>query len=412
VFALDAATGRGVWDVTIADRKNGESIPMAPIAWNGMVFVGNAGGDNFGVTGRIYALDVATGKQVWRFDTVPKTGPAAATWGKKIPPTGGTHWTTYSLDPASGVLYICTGNPAPDFAIHLRPGENLYTTCVLALDAKTGRLLAYVQPTPRDFHDWDVAAAPALITTRGGRHLAAAGGKDGLLHGIDVAGVSRAAEGAAAGASADKYGAAGKGAMVIRYNTPVTRRFNTTAPFSTTHFTRFAPGSQGGVEWNGPAYLPERNLIVVPAIDWAVSVKMASDATILKAKPGKSFSGAFDNGFGKFDPKSQWGGWVTALDADTGAVRWKYRSATPQVAGLTTTGGGLVFTGDINGDVYALDAGTGRVLWRDHSGRAIGGGVISYAVNGRQYIAAAVGMTAPIWPAKPTTARVVIYRLP
>src|SRR4029078_13055736 len=121
VFAIDAASGQTVWDVSIADPQRGESVPMAPVAWNGMVFVGNAGGDNYGVTGRIFALDAATGKQVWRFDTVPKTGPAAATWGTKAPPTGGTNWTTYSLDPATGVLYVCTGNPAPDFAIHVRP---------------------------------------------------------------------------------------------------------------------------------------------------------------------------------------------------------------------------------------------------------------------------------------------------
>src|SRR5207248_285155 len=109
-------------------------IPLAPIAWHGMLFVGNAGGDNFGVTGRIYALDAATGQQKWRFDTVPKTGPAAATWIKKSaanPPTGGTTWTTYSLNPDSGVLYMGTGNVAPDFSENLHPGENLYATCVV-----------------------------------------------------------------------------------------------------------------------------------------------------------------------------------------------------------------------------------------------------------------------------------------
>lgn len=147
VHALDAATGREVWKTKIAHAKRGESIPMAPIASNGMVFVGNAGGDVFGVTGRIYALDAATGKTKWRFDTIPTSGPAAATWPKKSaanPPTGGATWTTYSLDPASHVLYAATGNPAPDFRLDLHPGESLYATSIVALDARSGRLLAFI----------------------------------------------------------------------------------------------------------------------------------------------------------------------------------------------------------------------------------------------------------------------------
>src|SRR5205823_4449745 len=121
--------------------------------------------------------------------------------------------------------------------------------------------------------------------------------------------------------AADVQGAAGAGAMVVRYRTPVTRRFNTQTPLSTQRFTRFAPGSQGGVEWNGPAYYPGLNLIVVPAIDWPTSVKLAPLSTV-KGEAGKAWTGAHDNGFGRQDPPSRWGGYVTALDVDTGAVRW------------------------------------------------------------------------------------------
>lgn len=204
----------------------------------------------------------------------------------------------------------------------------------------------------------------------------------------------------------------GPGTLVIRYRTPVTRRFNVRVPLSSTHFTRFAPGSQGGVEWSGPAYLPALNLIVAPAIDWPTSVKLAPLSKILQGKPGQPWSGAHDNGFGRQDPASRWGGYLTAVDADTGAIRWKDRTATPAVASVLTTAGGLVFTGDLNGDARAFNARNGRVLWRNHIGRPIGGGVISYAVGGRQYVAVAAGMTAAIWPTKPTTARMVIYRLP
>ena len=417
VYALDAATGRQLWKTKIADAKKGESIPMAPIASNGLVFVGNAGGDMFGVTGRVYALDTATGKQAWRFDMIPKTGPAAATWERKSatnPPTGGATWTTYSLDPASQVLYAATGNPAPDFSAAMHPGENLYATSLVALDARSGRLLAYKQVTPDDFHDWDVAAAPALITTRGGRQLAATGGKDGFLHGIDVSTINRAvADGALNRPQpSDKYGAAGRGGMKTRYSTVVTRRFNTRTPLSSKRLTRFAPGTQGGVEWNGPAFYAPLNLVLVPAIDWASSIRLAPNANDFRGTPGKPWTGSDNNGFGRQDPKSKWGGYLTALDADSGKVRWRYRAATPVVGAVTTTAGGLVFAGDLNGDVRAIDVSTGRVLWRHHGGKPIGGGIVSYQVDGRQYIAVADGMSAAIWPTKPTPARVVIYRLP
>ena len=417
VYALDARTGRQVWKTKIADSKRGESLPMAPVAADGLVFIGNAGGDNFAVTGRIYALDAATGKQKWRFDTVPKSGPARATWPKQNaanPPTGGAMWTTYSLDPATKVLYVTTGNAAPDFRPDLRPGASLYTTSLLALDARSGRLLAYKQLVSNDFHDWDVSAAPALITTRGGKQLAATGGKDGFLHGLDIGAVNRAVTSGALERPqpGDQYGAAGKDAMKLRYSTPITRRFNTRAKFSSQRATRFAPGTQGGVEWNGPAFYAPLNLVVVPAVDWAFSVKLMPASQAMKGTVGKPWTGAVKEQLGTPDPKSRWGEFLTALDADSGKVRWKFRVPTPQVGAVTTTAGGLAFAGDLNGDVRALDMRTGRVLWSHHTGKPIGGGIVSYEVAGRQYIAVAEGLSSDIWPTKPTHASVTIYRLP
>ena len=358
VYAYDAKTGRLDWETRIADPKKGEHVPMAPIAWNGMVFIGNAGGDKFAVTGHVFALDAATGKKMWQFDTVPTTGPAAQTWTAQSPdnpPTGGAMWTTYSLDPASRVLYVTTGNPAPDFVEKLHPGKSLYTTSVLALDARSGRLLAYNQVTPDDYHDWDVAAAPALITTRGGRQLAATAGKDGFLHGLDVSRVNRAV----ANGVLDKpqpndiYGAAGKGAMPSLYQTPITQRLNVNAPFSTERYTRFKPGTQGGSEWNGPAYYAPANLVIVPAVDWASSVKLQKLRN-MEGEVGESWSGGQGDQFGKMDPKSKWGGYLTAVDADSGKVAWKYRAATPMLGGVTTTAGGLAFAGDLNGRLSRL----------------------------------------------------------
>jgi alcohol dehydrogenase (cytochrome c) len=404
VFALDASNGQPAWDVSIGDAAKGETVPIAPIAWNDMVFVGNAGGDIFAVTGRIYALSVTDGHEMWRFDVVPDSGPARATWKSvtaQNPPTGGATWTSYSLDAESGVLWVSTGNVAPDFLLELHPGDNLYTTSVLALDAKTGKLLGYVQPVKKDFHDWDMTSPPALIRTRAGRLLAAAAGKDGLLYGIDRSNISPSGEHDASRP------------LKILYATPVTTRTNVKTKLNATTETRFCPGTQGGTEWNGPGFSPSLNLLFVNAIDWCASVKVAVAATAI-GKPGAAWPGSGDpeHPFGRVDPKEKWGGWLTAVDADSGRVRWKYKSPTPMVAGVTPTAGGLVFTGDLNGDVLALDAENGNILWRDSAGGPVGGGVISYQIGGHQRIAVAAGMSARIWPVKPTNALIVVYGLP
>jgi len=406
VLAINAADGKQLWDVSIGDPKKGESAPMAPIAWNGLVFAGNAGGDNFGVSGRIYALDAASGQVVWQFNTVPDSGPARATWLKaspENPPGGGATWTSYALDEPNGILYVSTGNPSPDFAAALRPGDNLYTNALLALDAKTGRLLSYVQPMKGDFHDWDLAAAPALITTRSGRAFVAAGAKDGHVYNIDRSAVTNRPSGEADGTQ-----------LVVRSKAVATTRENVDAPFSTEHATRFCPGVQGGVEWNGPAYHPGLGLLFVNAIDWCTSVTMQPVAS-MKGAPGAAWTGAeLADGwlFGKHDPVDQWKGWVTAFDAESGETRWKVQTPKPMVAAITATAGGLVFTGDLDGNLLAFDAPTGKALWRDATGKAIGGGVISYDVGGKQYIAAATGLNAGTWMTKAGPARVVVYALP
>src|SRR5665213_212013 len=184
VLADDFKTGKRVWEATVADPKLGESTPAAPIAWNGLVFIGNAGGDNKGVKGRMYALDATNGHVVWEFYMVPKAptdaarGPAAggaapkiaATWqnGKTIPITGGCPWTSDSLDPVKGLLYVPGGNPAPDYAKASRPGENLFASSIVVLDAKTGAYRKHFQLVTQDFHDWDISSAPVLFLNKVG----------------------------------------------------------------------------------------------------------------------------------------------------------------------------------------------------------------------------------------------------
>jgi len=401
-YAIDARTGRTLWDVSFGHPAKGESAPIAPLAWNGLVFVGNGGGDVFGVTGRVYALDASDGHVVWQFNVVPDTGDARRTWTKaspKNPPTGGGLWTSLSMDGGNSILYVPAGNPGPDFVISLHPGASLYTNALIALDAKTGRLLSYVQPTKGDFHDWDVSAAPAVITTRNGKQVLVAAGKSGLLYGFDR--------------SAARPTDAGLGTYKLLYSTPTTTRSNVSTPLTSKAGTRFCPGTQGGTEWNGPAYNPDLNLLYVNAVDWCTSVKLQRLDT-LKGAPGRPWSGSDDPkaAFGRFDPKSSWKGWLTAIDADNGKVEWKYRAPTPLLGGITATASELVFSGDLNGDVLALDGRTGKVLWNAPTNNAIGGGVITYSVGGHQYVAASAGMKSVIWPVNSESARVVVYALP
>ena len=246
VLGYDFKTGKRLWETTIADAKKGEAVPAAPIAWEGLVFIGNAGGDFKGGKGRMYALEAKTGKIVWEFFLVPKSegdavrGPQGAspldksTWNNVpgAPISGGGTWTSTTLDPASGLLYVPVGNPAPDFDIGVRQGDNLFTGSVVVLDAKTGAYKNHFQLVPRDWHDWDVSNPPALFQTKGGKKLMAVLPKDGFLYGFD---------------RADNK---------LLYRTPVTRIENVEEPFSPEKDVHFCPGTTGGAEWNGPAYDP------------------------------------------------------------------------------------------------------------------------------------------------------------
>ena len=264
VIAYDAKNGKRMWSTIIADAAKGESVPAAPIAWNGLVFIGNAGGDNKGVKGRMYALDDKDGHIVWEFFLVPKgagdvaRGPAApdaksgyaATWkeSKGFPITGGGTWTSYSLDPVTGLLYIPVGNAAPDFNKEVRPGENLFASSVVILDAKTGAYQRHFQLVKRDFHDWDVSAPPVLFLSNKGHRMLAEAPKDGHLYLIDL----------------------NTGKQV--YRKPVTTVANVDAPLMPKG-TRFCPGVQGGVEWNGAAFDPADNLIFTGEADWCTTVQ-------------------------------------------------------------------------------------------------------------------------------------------
>ncbi len=369
VLAYDFKTGKRIWETAIGNPKKGESAPAAPIAWNGLVFIGNAGGDIKGVKGRMYALDAKTGKIVWEFYLVPKAqgdptrGPLgasplnASTWGnslQSVPITGGATWTSYTLDPDTGLLYVPGGNPAPDFATDVREGSNLYSGSVVVLEAMTGAYKNHFKIVPKDWHDWDVSGAPAIIKTAGGKKVLAVAPKDGHLYGFDL------------------------DTNALLYRLPVTRMENEDVPFVVGKPVHFCPGSTGGAEWNGPAYDPQLNLVFIGEVEWCTTVTLTPTEKIATVPPGQPWSGeASINPFytwGKSDPAFDWAGWTYAVDADTGAWRWRAKTNYPVQSGMTPTAGGIVFFGDMGGNFYVLDAANGRKLWGKKIGGAIGGG--------------------------------------
>jgi len=362
LLALDAATGHLLWARQIAKPAQGEQITMPPMIFEDMVIIGPAGSER-NSQGWIGAFRLTDGTPVWRFNTIPRPGePGAETWpiAPGVPVGGGGIWTAPALDVARGELFVAVGNPAPDLPKALRPGANLYTNSLVVLDVRTGALRWHHQPVPNDFHDWDLTQANPLIRLRDGtrsRDAIVLVGKDGVLRAIDRQTHDRL------------------------FETAVTTQENIDQPL-TREGVRVCPGVLGGVEWSGPAYHPGSGLLFTPAVDWCSTFALADT---VRYTPGKNYLG----GTAKLDSISQ--GWLTAVDASTGKVRWRYRSEKPMVAAVTTTAGGLVLTGEATGDFLVLDVSTGRELYRLNTGAAMGGGVISYAVKGRQYIAAASG---------------------
>jgi alcohol dehydrogenase (cytochrome c) len=406
VLAYDFKTGKRIWEATIADPKNGESVPSAPIAADGLVFVGNAGGDFKGGKGHMFALDAKSGKIVWEFFLVPKVegdtvrGPLGATpldaanWKNApgIPISGGGTWTSYTLDPKTGQLYVPGGNPAPDFVIGVREGDNSFSDSVVVLDAKTGTYKNHFQIVKKDWHDWDVSNPPILIQTMGGKQLMAVAPKDGYLYGFDLANNSQL------------------------YRVPVTRVEDVTASFEPGKDVLFCPGPTGGAEWNSPAYDPRTNLIMIGEVDWCDTVTLQTVDKLRSVAIGQPWVGmATFNPFNMFGKESRteghWAGWVYAADADTGAWKWRLKSNYPIVGGMTPTAGGVVFFGDLGGNFYALDSATGEKLWGQDLGGAIAGGVITYTVDGAQKVAVAAGFTMLAWPTKIVKAKIEILGL-
>ena len=370
VVALDAKTGNILWDEQYADPKIGESFVAAPIAWKGKVFIGISISD-LGIHGRMLAIDAKTGKEVWRFYTVPPDSDHTVdTWGgtMKKGVGGGGFWTSFSLDPATNELFIPVANPAPDFDVDIRPGENLYTDSVVSLNPDTGKLNWYHQITAKDDHDWDTSSPPTLYRSRRGKEMVAVADKTGFVTGID------------------------RKTKAVIFHTPGTTILNN-GPLPET-LTLTCPGLGGGSQFNGSAYQPEIGALYVGMVDWCSYYAKPKPAPATNQGPTAAEKGAMNYDYGgavfvgfEKQPKGQ----ITALDGESGRILWKYQTDAQMLAGLVPTKSGLLFAGDVRGDLFAFDAKSGTVLNRIDVGGALNNGLISYAVDGTQYVAAAVG---------------------
>ncbi len=375
VVSLDAKTGQTLWETTMADFRKGYSATVAPLIVKDMVVVGIAGAE-FGIRGFIDAYDVKTGDRRWRFWTVPAPGePGSDTWGgESWMQGGGSTWITGTYDPELNTIYWGTGNPGPDFDGDVRPGDNLYTCSLVALDADTGKLKWYFQYTPHDVHDWDSTTDPVLVDIdHEGRKVKAVimPNRNGHYYAIDrTNGRFLFATPYTQVTWAD--GIDPKGRPILVPGQDPTEEGN-----------RSCPGIGGGHNWQATTYSPRSGLYYFTSTDGCQIYYKYHQEYVDGLWYQASTTAPI--------PEEPSSGSIVALEPSNGKIRWRYELVSGPSGGLLSTAGGLVFGGDREGYLFALDAETGKVLWKFQTGGTIIAPPISYTFRGKQYIAVGAG---------------------
>jgi alcohol dehydrogenase (cytochrome c) len=390
LVALDSKTGRPLWDTKVASPGSGYTMTLAPLVIKDKVIVGVAGGE-FGIRGFIAAYDAQTGREAWRFHTVPGADEAGhETWpGGAWQHGGGSVWVTGSYDPALNLTYWGIGNPGPDWNPAQREGDNLYTDSVVALDPDTGKLKWFYQFTPNDPYDYDSTQVPVLADAawKGApRKLIMWANRNGFFYVLD-----RASGQFLAGYPFVKVnwakGFDDKG-----------RPVQTPQPENTPTF----PGVQGATNWNSPSYSPRTGLFYVSAWEDYASIFIKEKQTyqegqrFVGGRPVSPLPGGQNVPSLKRGPINSWTdaaghGAVIAIDPQTGTKKWKYLMTDVTDSGILTTATDLLFTGGREGYFHALDARTGALLWKTSLGGQIASGPMSYEVEGKQYVSVAAG---------------------
>jgi len=398
LIALDSKSGRELWNVAVAGARPeaGYTITVAPLVVKDKIIVGPAGGD-FGVRGFIAAFDPKTGKETWRFNTIPGPGePGHETWAGDSWMRGGSAiWTTGSYDPELNLTYWGTGNPGPDFNGDNRAGDNLYSNSVVALDPDTGRLKWHFQFTPHDEFDYDATQIPVLadIELRGRmRKVMLWANRNGYWYVLD---------------RTNGEFLSGKPFTKVTWTTGLDakgRPENVVRP--TAEGTVVFPHFAGATNWYSPSYSPRTGLFYVPA--W-----MDSSANFARRPAdyveGRAFLGAFPTGttlsingtqVNRRLPGEGYGA-VLALDPRTGQKKWEFTMTDITDAGILTTASDLLFSGGREGFVYALDARSGALLWKAPVAGIVQAAPMTYAMNGRQYVAIAAGNSLYAYALRP-----------
>ena len=355
--AVSAKTGEKLWSSEVADPSTGAYQSMAPTAYDGKVFVGVSGSED-GVRGFLAAYDQKTGKKIWQFYTVPKEGTGWVPKGGG----GGTIYMPPTIDTRTGTIYAGTGNPAPVIVGSKRPGRNLYTDSILALDADTGKLKWFHQEQAHDLWDYDAESPVVLfdveINGEQKRGVAEAG-KNGLLFLLD------------AETGEDLFPPV---PFVKRDHKPPTKKG-----------VLECPGAVGGSQYSPLAYSPETEAVYVSGINLCMILRVTFEQV------GGETQFGCDRVVPSDQPKT---GTFTAVTVNDGKVLWKRNMPTPMDGGATASAGGLVFTGDQQGVLYGFDATNGDVLWQGNLKLAFGAAPVIYEIDGTEYVLATVGGAA------------------
>jgi alcohol dehydrogenase (cytochrome c) len=379
LIALDAQTGRPLWNQRVADPRDGFTMTLAPLVVKDKVVVGVSGGE-YGVRGYVDAYDMRTGQRVWRFYTVPGPGePGHETWGgtESWRTGGGTTWITGSYDPDLDLLYWTVANPGPVFNGAVRPGDNLYTSAVVALDPDDGRLRWHFQWTPHDVWDYDgvneVILADLPIGGRTTRALIHAD-KNGFFYALDrTNGRFLYAKEFARQTWASS--------IDPRTGRPTFNRKGIPGP----DYTIGCPGPAGAKEWNHMAFSPQTGMAYVPVVENCAFFR-SGQAFYNRGQP---FWGSFATAEALGPGESH--GFLKAIDAATGEEVWRIRSEHPVVSGVLSTAGELVFWGEADGMFHATDARAGQNVWSYNVGSGIHAPPVTFAIDGKQYVAIAAG---------------------
>lgn len=387
LVALDAKTGVKLWGMRVADNERGYAVDAAPVAADGKVIVGVSGAE-YGIRGKVTAYDAATGGEVWRFYTIPS--PEEGGWWGKWRATdpfgvplhrdlarekadsakyadawkvgGGSMWQAPAIDRELGLVIFAVGNPSPDLDGSVRPGDNLHTNSIVAVELGSGKLRWSFQELPHDVWDLDAASPVVLVDVPGpdGKTIPAVAqaGKTGWVYLLERA-----------------------TGRPIRRSEPFVPQENLFAQ-PTAAGVRMLPGANGGSEWSAPAYSPETGYLYVLGLHQPMYYKIKTQPL---QPPALWLGGAF------VSTGEQQYGLFSAVDLATGKIAWQNRVKDPMIGGALATRGGLVFTGTKDKRFLAFDARSGRQLWSYTANAGVNAPPITYAVDGQQFVAVAAG---------------------